>query len=300
MKVLITGDQGFIGSHFAAHLSGHDITRVDIAGSPAIDARDFFRKDDTNFDLVIHCAALVGGRRTIEGSPLSIAVDLSIDSEMFGWAMRTRPGRVVYFSSSAAYPTDLQNKSLRWHLKEMNIDLTGKRLGNPDLTYGWVKLTGEMLAQHAIADGLKVMVVRPFSGYGTDQALDYPFPSMIDRAVRRADPFDVWGDGEQVRDFIHVDDIVAGVMAAYWGGVDGPFNLGWGRPTSMNELAWMACSEARYCPRVRHLSAEPVGVQFRVAETSFMNTFYVPSISLEEGIARAFRYQSIHQVEVAA
>jgi nucleoside-diphosphate-sugar epimerase len=294
MKVLITGDQGFIGSHFAAHLSGHDITRVDIAGSPAIDARDFFRKD------VIHCAALVGGRRTIEGSPLSIAVDLSIDSEMFGWAMRTRPGRVVYFSSSAAYPTDLQNKSLRWHLKEMNIDLTGKRLGNPDLTYGWVKLTGEMLAQHAIADGLKVMVVRPFSGYGTDQALDYPFPSMIDRAVRRADPFDVWGDGEQVRDFIHVDDIVAGVMAAYWGGVDGPFNLGWGRPTSMNELAWMACSEARYCPRVRHLSAEPVGVQFRVAETSFMNTFYVPSISLEEGIARAFRYQSIHQVEVAA
>jgi hypothetical protein len=51
---------------------------------------------------VVHLAAIVGGRSTIEGAPLSVAVDLSLDAELFNWALRTRPGRIVYFSSSAA------------------------------------------------------------------------------------------------------------------------------------------------------------------------------------------------------
>jgi UDP-glucose 4-epimerase len=91
--------------------------------------------------LVIHLAAIVGGRATIEGEPLSVATDLSIDAEFFNWVQRTKPINTVYFSSSAAYPIDLQNSRHRQRLAEYDLNLDAVR--NPDLTYGWAKLTGE-------------------------------------------------------------------------------------------------------------------------------------------------------------
>ena len=91
MKILITGDAGFVGRafHRALDNKGHDITGIDIANG--IDCRDFFKKDDTKYDVVIHLAAIVGGRATIEGNPLAVATDLAIDSDMFQWAIRTKP-----------------------------------------------------------------------------------------------------------------------------------------------------------------------------------------------------------------
>lgn len=284
MKVLITGDAGFVGRAFRRHLDGHDITGVDIVNG--LDARDYFRTDDTHFDLVIHLAAVVGGRKKIEGEPLSLAVDLSIDAEMFGWALRTRPTRIIYFSSSAAYPTYLQTDTGRWNhwLTEDDINLQAVR--NPDMTYGWAKLTGEMLASHARAEGLTVSVFRPFSGYGADQALDYPFPTFIARAKARQDPFQVWGTGTQARDFIHIDDIVRGAMAGMMDKVE-VSNLCFGRATTFNELAAMCMKEAGYYAPIEHLEAEPVGVHFRVGDPTCMNNFYMPRIELEHGIRLA-------------
>ncbi len=285
MKVLITGDAGFVGKHFRKALQGHDIVGVDIKNG--IDARSFFQTDTTRFDLVIHLAAVVGGRLTIEGSPLSVAVDLSIDAEMFQWALRTKPGRVVYYSSSAAYPVALQRRGSTHLLAEDDIDLSDVR--TPDFTYGWAKLTGEVLAQYAAQQGLRVHVFRPFSGYGTDQDLDYPFPSFIRRGLDRDDPFEIWGDGTQVRDFIHIDDIVEATLAAVACDVPGPVNLGMGRATSFNDLAELVAAEAGYRPSIAHKPAAPVGVHFRVADNTKMLSFYTPKISLEEGIHRAFQ-----------
>lgn len=282
MKILITGDAGFVGRNFKRHLEGHDIVGIDIVNG--IDARDFFRKDDTYFDQVIHLAAVVGGRQMIEGSPLSLAVDLSIDAEMFGWAMRTRPGNVTYFSSSAAYPTWLQNQYFGKILCEDDIDL--EEIANPDLTYGWAKLTGEMLAEHARKAGLKVQVFRPFSGYGGDQALDYPFPSFIARGKAKADPFQIWGDGMQVRDFIHIDDICRAVIAAWQTDIQ-TVNLSTGRATSFNDLAFLVTQAVGYTPTLEHLESEPVGVFYRVGDPTLMETFYKAQISLEEGIRMA-------------
>jgi nucleoside-diphosphate-sugar epimerase len=282
MKILITGDAGFVGRHFRKAFEGHDIVGVDIVNG--VDARDFFRTNDDHFDRVIHLAAVVGGRRTIEGSPLSLAVDLSIDAEMFGWAMRTKPGCITYFSSSAAYPTWIQDGSTAMRMPESLIDLD--MIQTPDLTYGWAKLTGEMLATHARAAGLSVHVYRPFSGYGEDQSLDYPFPSFIDRGKRKADPFEIWGNGNQVRDFIHIEDVVAGAIAGCEAGIE-VANLCTGRPTSFNELAELVAAAAGYAPAVSHLEAEPTGVAYRVGDPAFMKTFYTPTISLEEGIHRA-------------
>jgi nucleoside-diphosphate-sugar epimerase len=269
---------------------GYATYGFDIADRAApLDARDFFRTDDRRFDLVVHCAAVVGGRAMIDGNPLAVAVDLSIDAEMFGWAIRTHPGRVVYFSSSAAYPTLLQDGTWQSVLSEDILDGVRPIAGLPDQTYGWAKLTGELLAGYARAEGIPVHVFRPFSGYGEDQALDYPFPSFIDRARRKADPFDIWGDGEQERDFIHIDDLVGAVFAAIEQDVRGPVNLCTGRATSFNELAKLVREAAGYSPEFRHLPAAPTGVRRRVGDPTQMQAFYTPRISLEEGVARALK-----------
>lgn len=285
MRVLITGSAGFVGRHFDAVLTaaGHEIWRIDIADPIApSDVRGFFRWNNDRFDLVIHCAAVVGGRTQIEGDPLSLAVDLSIDAEMFNWAVRTEPGRIVYFSSSAAYPTELQEYPLHRRLREVDIELDN--IMNPDMTYGWAKLTGEMLAQYVP----NVTIVRPFSGYGEDQALDYPFPSFIDRAHRKADPFEVWGDGTQTRDWIHIDDIVGATLAAVERRLPGPVNLGSGVGTSFRELAELVIEAAGYDPdAIKYLPEKPAGVHYRVSDNSKMLQFYTPEVSLEEGIRRA-------------
>ena len=287
MKILITGDAGFVGRAFRGYFEGqgHEVVGIDIANTLPMDARDFFRNDNTHFHKVIHLAAVVGGRKMIEGSPLALAVDLSIDAEMFGWAVRTKPNCITYFSSSAAYPTALQTHDVAKVLTESDINLN--EIQTPDMTYGWAKLTGEMLASHARAQGLSVHVYRPFSGYGTDQALDYPFPSFIARGLAKADPFEIWGTGNQCRDFIHINDVVAAAEAGCQAEIE-TANLSTGIATSFNDLARMVAKVAGYLPRFQNLPAEPSGVDYRVGDPTLMNSFYTPKISLEEGIQRAF------------
>lgn len=287
---LITGHCGFIGRHLAAECErrGIEILGLDIADDTRDgDCRGLFRhRDDRrDFDLVFNCAATVGGRATIDGDPLAVATNLSLDAEVFNWAMRTRPGRVVYFSSSAAYPVDFQNGPRL--LRERDIHHGGGMLGRPDQTYGWAKLTGEMLAEHVNAAGVPVHVFRPFSGYGSDQSADYPFGAFIDRALRRDDPFEVWGDGRQTRDFVHVDDIVGAVFAAIEHDVRDPVNLCTGVPTTFNELADLVTEAAGYRPTIKHVPAAPTGVQYRVGDPTLMSTFYKPTVTLEQGIERA-------------
>jgi len=285
VRVLITGDEGFVGREFRRQLDGHNIFGIDLKSN--YDCRKFFAVDHSHFDLVVHLAAVVGGRMKIDGAPLEVATDLAIDSDMFQWALRTRPDRLIYFSSSAAYPVDIQTRDFHRPQWEDDIDLNN--VGTPDQTYGWAKLTGEILAKYATEAGLKVHIFRPFSGYGTDQDLDYPFPSFIDRALRRADPFHIWGDGTQQRDFIHIRDVVGAALEAVRQDVQGPTNLGWGRATSFNELAELVTNAAGYQPRIEHLPAKPVGCWFRVSNSTKMHDFYKPKITLEEGIRMALR-----------
>ena len=281
MKILITGHKGFVGSNFLKALPDSDITGIDL--KEGNDCRDFFKSNTDQFDLVIHLAAIVGGRATIEGEPLSVATDLSIDAEFFNWVQLTKPKNVVYFSSSAAYPIDLQTTHRRNRLAEHDLNLDEVR--NPDLTYGWAKLTGEYLAQF-VTDS-NVFIFRPFSGYGSDQDADYPFPSFIDRALAKADPFDIWGNGEQVRDFIHIEDIVQAVLWHVQTGYTGTWNLCSGVPTSFNDLAEMVCEEAGYKPVFNHIRSAPTGVQYRVGDPYVSHHYYKPQISLRKGIRRA-------------
>jgi nucleoside-diphosphate-sugar epimerase len=286
MKILITGHMGFVGKYFMRKYADHDITGIDIKESN--DCRDFFKTNTDYYDLIIHLAAIVGGRQTIEGNPLSVATDLAIDSDMIQWALRTKPGRVVYFSSSAAYPIKLQTGGLqRIYLDESMINLNDLEM--PDLTYGWAKLTGEYCLQFLESEGIKVNVFRPFSGYGTDQDLDYPFPSYIKRARDMMNPFEIWGDGTQVRDFIHMQDIIDAVDEAIKQDIRGAVNLGSGKATTFNELQEMVCGIKGYVPEIKHIVDAPKGVMYRVCNPAKMLSFYKPKIDIYHGITKALK-----------
>ncbi|MGW2721429.1 NAD-dependent epimerase/dehydratase family protein [Streptomyces sp. NPDC001492] len=285
MRVLLTGSGGFVGRHLHRALGdrGYEITCVELKDGD--DALDFFRSDDTRYDAAFHCAAVVGGRASIDGSPLGIATNLALDAWYMRWLIRTKTPRAVYFSSSAAYPIGLQGAGDVRKLYEEDISLDYPE--EPDATYGWAKLTGEKLATYAEAEGCRILIPRPFSGYGEDQDEAYPFPAFIARARRRDDPFEIWGSGSSTRDWIHIDDLIGATLALLDADVTGPVNLGWGRATSFDELASIVTAAAGYRPEFKHRQDAPQGVHHRVCDPSRMLDHYVPTVTLEEGVRRA-------------
>jgi nucleoside-diphosphate-sugar epimerase len=280
MRVLITGNEGFVGKYFHKRLGpDHDITGIDI--KKGIDCRDFFKRDDKEYDLVIHLAAIVGGRESIEGRPMAVADNFSIDSEFFQWCLKTKPKKIVYFSSSAAYPTHYQQGTEAKRLQEWMI--TPSAPHSPDMTYGMAKVIGEYLASFVE----NVHIFRPFSGYSYLQDTSYPFPMYIRRAVKKSDPFEVWGPGTQTRDFIHIEDIVSAVLTAVEQGITGPINLGTGRSTSFLELAQMSMDAVGYKGEILTRPDKPVGCMHRVSDNTKLLSFYTPKITLEAGIIEA-------------
>lgn len=247
--------------------------------------------DFERFDDVFHFAAIVGGRLNIDGDPMAVALDLSIDAEFFYWITRHKPGRVLYPSSSAAYPVDLQTTEGAIALSESDIDFNSN-LGTPDMTYGWSKLTGEFLAQIAAKHyGVSIVCIRPFSGYGEDQDLSYPTPAIALRAAKKEDPFEVWGTGKQGRDFVHIDDILDFIFVLLDNVSDGSaYNIGRGELLSFLELIEVFCKFAGYKPEIKQLLDKPVGVHSRYANMEYVTEKFgwKPKISVEEGMRRVY------------
>ncbi|MEO0470174.1 MAG: NAD-dependent epimerase/dehydratase family protein [Bacteroidota bacterium] len=248
--------------------------------------------DFTKFSDVFHFAAIVGGRAKIDGDPMMVALDLSIDAEFFYWAVRHKPDRVMFPSSSAAYPVNLQTEGDYVALAEKDIDFDGGNLGQPDMTYGWSKLTGEYLARIAAKYyDLHVASVRPFSGYGEDQDLSYPIPAIAARAAGMEDPFEVWGTGKQGRDFVHIDDCIDAILFALDNVKDGSaINIGSGRISSFLEIIDLFTEFAGYKPTIKPLLHKPVGVHARHANMDYVfnELGWKPKISLREGMKRVY------------
>jgi len=246
--------------------------------------------DFVDFGDVYHYAAIVGGRAKIDGDPMMVALDLSIDAEFFYYITRHKPERVLYPSSSAAYPVNLQTESGAIALTESDIDFNN--MGQPDMTYGWSKLTGEYLAKIAAQFyGVNITCIRPFSGYGEDQDLTYPIPSLAKRAALKENPFEVWGTGHQGRDFVHIDDVIDCIQLAMNHIHDGTaINIGMGKLTSFMDIIKVMTSFAGYDPEIRQLLDKPVGVHSRYCDMTFVeNTLgWKAKISVEEGMKRVY------------
>jgi nucleoside-diphosphate-sugar epimerase len=269
VKALVTGSAGFVGRHMLRGLRdrGWFTVGVDPHGpSGGVDALDVFaarrQSHDVRYDLVVHCAAQAPHRAAIDGQPATHVYNQLLDAAMFDWAIRTGQGRVLYFSSCAALDPNLDD-------------------------YGWTKLTGERMATSARRAGVPVTVVRPFSGYGEDQGKDWPFRTFVERAKQHEDPFTIWGDGQQVRDWIHIDDVVAGALAVAESGTEDPVDLCTGIGTSMTALALMVCREVGYEPEFEYRLDMHGGSPYRVGSPFELSRYYRPQVSLEEGVKRA-------------
>lgn len=288
MKVLISGHKGFIGSYFVESYKDHDLTLLDIKSGN--EAAEYFRLNNDRFDLVFHFAAIVGGRAMFEHEPWRLFNNFNLDSELLQWCLRTRPGKVICFSSSAAYPMSLQEKGSQHKLVESDIDLNNMQSPDPSI-YGLSKLNLEHLVEYTRQQGINIATFRPFSGYSEKQSLDYPFPSFIKRGLEKNKEFEIWGDGNQTRDFVHVDDIVACVNEAIKQDFQGSLNICTGVPISFNKLKELICEQIpNYDPPIKHKLDAPVGVYYRVGNPTLMNTLYIPKISVTEGIDRAIRH----------
>jgi len=319
-KILITGGAGFVGRHFCKHFLDQgdqvhcvdalvkDTGGLDCALWPFFnpgayknfhfyrqDCRDYFKENtDDDFDYSLHLAAMVGGRMMIENDPLAVACDLSIDAEYWRWALKARPKKTVCFSSSAAYPVALQRENNWCLLKEDMISL-GDNIGKPDMSYGWAKLTSEYLARLAHEKyGLKSVIYRPFSGYGEGQDDNYPFPSICKRALdlKGSPVFQVWGTGEQMRDFIHIDDCVRGVLMTMDLIDDAQaVNLSTGILTSFKSFAAMAAEICGHKPLIIGMSDKPSGVFARGGDISKQRALgFIPGIDFKSGIIKALEY----------
>ncbi len=249
------------------------------------------------FDEAYHLASVVGGRAIIEGDPLAVGIDLAIDSSFYLWASKVnRPKRILYASSSAAYPVGLQADGGHVALQESMIDF-GEGVKQPDLSYGWSKLTGEYLSRLAVQNyGLSVAVVRPFSGYGEDQDVSYPVPAIAMRVAARRNPVQVWGSGLQGRDFVHIDDAVEACTLACRGIHDGSaVNIGSGVLTSFRDLAALMVELEGYKATVRPTEDRPVGVAQRYCDPTLMRKVlgWTPAISLADGMSRVLAHAHV-------
>lgn len=327
MKALITGGAGFVGRHVVKRFLqlGHEVTIVDNfypgSGCKELnewpehlrpesgekvklireDCRNFFRQynqQSKEFDLVVHLAAVVGGRLTIENDPLAVGIDLSIDAEFFYWLskIKYKPHRIYYFSSSAIYPIAYQTLECHKLLKEEMVLFDGGFIGQPDLTYGWSKLTGEYLAQITHKKyGHHVTCFRPFSGYGEDQDISYPFPSILNRAINKENPFIVWGSGRQMRDFIYIEDCIDGMLCIGEKVGDGSgINLSTAKPTSFYEFARIAFEIVNNSTEelvIKNTAEKPEGVFGRYGSTEKQNQlgFYY-KYELSDGIKQCLKY----------
>jgi nucleoside-diphosphate-sugar epimerase len=329
---LVTGSCGFVGRHLTRRLikEGYTLWLVDdcsigqhcdewLPGAgkrrdvvPGVieydggrvvfihgDARDFFagrtdlgKLEEPAFGDAFHLAAIIGGRAVIDGNPMAVAIDLALDALCFNWAVNRKPERLLYASSSAAYPVDLQGEDGAVALKESDIQFGG-RLGQPDMTYGWSKLTGEYLARIAHQHyGLHTACVRPFSGYGEEQDLTYPVPSIALRAAKRETPLTVWGSGLQGRDFVHIDDCIEATLRILATVNDGSaVNIGSGKLINFREVARLFAKLEGYEPEIKPLEDKPVGVHSRYADISHMKAVldWQPAIGIEEGFGRVLK-----------
>jgi len=233
-RVLVTGGASFISSHLIDLLVAKGARKVRVVDDlssgklaniqPHLDSGVVeFRQEDllapgvagrsvAEVDVVFHLAAIHGGRGFVDLHQAACAQNLAMDGLLVKAAHEAAIEKFVFASSGCVYPNFLQSDVTQ------ELYLTEDMVGPPydaDNMYGWAKLMTELtLKAYARDCGLKSASCRFFTVYGERGVENHAVIAMIARAFVGQDPFEVWGDGTQVRNWTYVGDIVSGMVAA--------------------------------------------------------------------------------------
>jgi GDP-D-mannose 3',5'-epimerase len=307
--VLVTGAGGFIGHHLVKHLvsEGHWVRGIDLKDPEyeASSAHEFETLDLRRFDNcliatqgideVYHLAADMGGIGYITAFHAEIARnDTMSNVHMLEAARLNGVNRFLFSSSACIYPQYLQKSPQVTPLREEDA-----YPADPEEGYGWEKLFMEKLCQYYLEDyGLETRAVRFHNVYGplgTYEGGKEKAPAAICRKVALApngEEIEVWGDGEQTRSFMYVDDCVEGIHRVMRSDYPHPLNLGTDELVTVNELVVLVAETAGKRIVKRHDLFKPQGVRGRNSDNAKLRQVlsWEPQIPLREGLVPTYQW----------
>ncbi len=309
-RILVTGAGGFIGHHLVKYLvdRGYWVRGVDLkypeytpVDADEFELRDLRRWDEClqatrGVDQVYALAADMGGMGFIERFRIQCLRSILINTHMIEAARQRGVQRYLYTSSACIYPGYRQHSPDVTPLREADA-----YPADPEDGYGWEKLFSERMCRHFREDfGLQTRVARYHNVYGPQGTWTggrEKAPAAICRKVAEAKisgkhEIEIWGDGEQTRSFMYIDDCVHGSQMILAGDHAEPINLGSSELVSINQLYSIVEDIAGIrCKRNYQLDA-PQGVRGRNSDNTLIQEVYgwEPSIPLAEGMARTYAW----------
>lgn len=318
-RILVTGAGGFIGHHLVKKLKrdGHWVRGADIKypeyESSAADQFEILdlRKVENcelatrdGIDEIYNLAADMGGIGYITAFHADISRNnILINAHMLEAARQNGVKRFLFSSSACVYNQAKQKDPNVTALREEDA-----YPADPEPGYGWEKLFAEELCRYYYKDyGFETSIVRFHNVYGplgTYEGGKEKAPAAISRKVALAqngDQIEVWGDGEQTRSFMHVDDCVEGLIRLMASGYREPLNLGTDELVTINELVDLVAKVAGKRINKRHNLTGPQGVRGRNSDNTRLREVlgWEPSIRLEQGLANTYPWIA-SQVQQAA
>jgi len=298
-KILVIGGGGFIGVSLVSALSdaGCEVSVLDRRGPPACHANQQFkihvgdicdvavlRSALEGVDVVVHLASSVVPATSnldpvadVENNLIGVIRLLEVMREM-----GTR--RLIYFSSGGTV-----------YGPPRVLPICEDHPESPISSYGIVKGASEKyIRMFGHLHGLRYCILRPSNPYGPgqlDRASQGVIAAYLWRLARR-EHIEIWGDGNVVRDFIYIDDLVSGSTRVIIDGVEGTYNVGAGAGQSINEIISVIARVTGLTPDVRYLSGRGVDVPqvvLYISKLCSVNSWR-PSIAIEQGIAKTWRW----------
>ncbi|MFX0134465.1 MAG: NAD-dependent epimerase/dehydratase family protein [Candidatus Hodarchaeota archaeon] len=324
-SVLVTGGASFIGSHLVDSLleRGAIIRVADDFSSGKLsnleyplkkvknrewifnrlsifrgDLKDksFTKKMMKDIDTVFHLAALHGGRGYIHTHPAQCCTNMALDQLVFEEAQKAGVNRICFASSACVYPSYLQEETgSSYLLKEEDANPFVRDKAFADLEYGWAKLMGEMaLKAYHKQYGMKTSSVRIFTAYGPRENETHAIIALIAKAFIKMDPYEIWGTGEQDRNFTYVQDIVDAMQLAAEKIEDGsPINAGRDDRITINKAAELIFNIVKWHPKeITFNLSKPQGVASRAADLSKSEKIlgWRPAVSYEKGFKKTINW----------